>query len=64
MVSAVGSVCNLWKMHAIRRHATLSRRPLIASDAEEHMLAKKERVSDVSHVQAYGSYKIAYVNWK
>ena len=62
-VSAAGSGCNLPKMHAIYRHSTLSRRPLIASDAIKHMLAKEEGVSDVSHVQAYGSYKTVCVNW-
>lgn len=60
----VGSVCNLQKMHAIDRHTTLSTRPLIARDVEEHMLAKEEGESDVSNVQAYGSYKLGYVNWR
>lgn len=59
-----GSVCNLQKMHAIDRHTTLSTRPLIARDVEEHMLVKEEGVSDVSNVQAYGSYKLCYINWK
>lgn len=47
-----GSVCNLQKMHAIDRHTTLSTRPLIARDAEEHMSGKEEGewVSDVSNV--------------
>lgn len=60
------SVCNLQKMHAIDRRTTLSTRPLIARDAEEHMLGKEEGegVSNVSSVQAYGSYKLGYVNWK
>lgn len=59
-------MCNLQKMHAIDRDTTLSTRPLIARDVEEHMLAKEEGEgeSDVSNVQAYGSCKLGYVNWK
>lgn len=51
-------MCNLQEMHAIHRHTTLSRRPLIARDAEEHMSREEERegVSDVSRMQAYGSW--------
>lgn len=36
------SACNLQKAHAIDRHTTLSARPLIARDVEEHMLGKEE----------------------
>lgn len=58
------SVRDLRKMHAIDRHTTLSTRPLIVRDAEEHMLGKEERegASDVSNVQPYGSYKLGYIN--
>lgn len=61
-----GSVCNLQRTHAIDRHTILSTRPLIERDVEEHMLAKEEGegVSDVGNAQAYGSYKLGYVNWK
>lgn len=64
VVSEKGSACNLQKFHAIHHHTILSTRPLIARDVEEHMLGKEEEVSDVSNVQAYGSYKLSYVNWK
>lgn len=37
------SVRNLSKMHAIRRRSTLSLRPLIKRDIEEHMLGKSRR---------------------
>lgn len=58
-----GSVSNLLKMHAMD-HTTLSPRPLIVRDIEEHMLGREEAegVSCVSNVQAYGSYKLGYTN--
>lgn len=36
------TVCKLQKTHATDRHTTLSTRPLIARDAEEHMLGKSK----------------------
>lgn len=49
-----GSVCNLSKMHAIRRHSTLSLRPLIERDIEEHMLGKSGRERGVVYQQYAG----------
>lgn len=48
------SVCNLSKMHAIRRHSTLSLRPLIERDIEEHMLGKSGRERGVVYQQYAG----------
>lgn len=61
-----GSVCNLSQMHAIRRSGTLSPRPLIERDIEEHMLGKSGRGRGVVCQQcaAYGSYKLGYVKQK
>lgn len=49
-----GSVCNLSKMHAIRRRTTLSPRPLIERDIEEHMLGKSVRGRGVVCQQCAG----------
>lgn len=50
------------RMHATDGRSTLSTRPLIARDAEEHMLGKEVQVSCVSGVRPYGSYKLGYIN--
>lgn len=56
----------LQKTHAPDHHTTKSKRPLIAKDAEEHMLGKRK--GKQCHMSAMCRrmvpHNLGYVNWK